>query len=372
MQAALQALENTPVMTASEAQAFAVRCFPGEWPSVEDAQIEVSRLSGGTQNLLTVVRRHHTTSGSQEPAVLLIRNYPPEREEGAQSYQATRIEETLVAFEAGRKGWGPKLYGTFEGGRVEEYVQAHPLTPVEASSKLISQEVARMYARFASLEVPLCAGKVSDILDAAARDHETFRARKSELQGNFSAFANPGVENIVSDVLETDWGAETRWVQSLFAKYGCQSAVTHFDSNFMNILVCEDEQAGKTLLIDYETTMSGFRGIDIGSHFAEHMFSWTHPENQLNGNPFPPLEARKQFCKTYLEESVQLGTSNDSGAEQVKRLLTESQIGTLFFVVRTLVDVLKYPEPASVDATMAIVDVYHQTKAEFLSVPNLA
>ncbi|GAC95798.1 choline kinase [Pseudozyma hubeiensis SY62] len=372
MQAALQALEDTPVMTASEARAFAVRCFPGEWPSVEDALIEVSRLSGGTQNLLTVVRRRHTTCGSQEPAVLLIRKYPPEREECPQVYHATSIEETLVAFEAGRKGWGPKLYDTFKGGRVEEYVEAHPLTPVEASSKLISEEIARMYARFASLEVPLYPGKVLDILDAAARDLKAFRTCQSKLQEIFSAFARPGAENIVSNVFETDWEAETRWVRSLFAKYGCQSAVTHFDSNFMNILVREDEHAGKTMLIDYETTMSGFRGIDIGSHFAEHMFSWTHPENQLNGYPFPPLEARKQFCKTYLEESAQLGICDDSGAEQVKHLLTESQIGTLFFVVRTLVDVLKYPEPASLDATMAIVDVYHQTKAEFLSVPNLA
>lgn len=368
MQAALQALEKTPVMAASEALAFAVRCFPSEWPSVEEADIKVSRLSGGSQNLLTVVRRNHDTSQSREPAVLLIRHYPPEHEDGAQVYQASRIEETLVAFEAGRRGWGPKLYGTFKSGRIEEYVKSHPLTPIEACSKLISQEIARMYARFASLEVPLGAGKALDVLEAAARDYGTFGTRKAELQEHFSALAHPGVENLVSDVLQTDWEAEAQWVRSLFAKHRCLSAVTHFDSNFMNILVREDQHAGKTMLIDYETTMSGFRGIDIGSHFAEHMFSWTHPQNQLNGHPFPSLEARKQFCEIYLEESVRLGTSGDSGDEQVKHLFAESQIGTLFFVVRTLVDLLKYPEPASVDATRAIVDVYHQTKAELLSI----
>ena len=50
---------------------------------------------------------------------------------------------------------GPRLFGVFPGGRLEEFIPGHPLTTREMRSPEFSTHVARNVALVHSLEVPV-------------------------------------------------------------------------------------------------------------------------------------------------------------------------------------------------------------------------
>ena len=42
------------------------------------------------------------------------------------------LVQSLIFYGQSKQGWGPKLYGLLEDGRVEEFVDCHTLTAEEA------------------------------------------------------------------------------------------------------------------------------------------------------------------------------------------------------------------------------------------------
>jgi choline/ethanolamine kinase len=65
-------------------------------------------------------------------------------------------QQAIVYWEMSRRGWGPKVYGFFPGGQLEEYfVGSHTLTAKEAWDVVVRCAVAKSYARLHSLQLPL-------------------------------------------------------------------------------------------------------------------------------------------------------------------------------------------------------------------------
>lgn len=101
------------------------------------------QVTGGFVNTLHLLSRSNVAK--DEPASVLIRHFgqtiaiedPPP---GTTTLSAT--EQAVVYYEMGRRGWGPKLYGIFPGGRLEEYIDAHPLTAAESMEPKIRQDIA--------------------------------------------------------------------------------------------------------------------------------------------------------------------------------------------------------------------------------------
>ena len=71
----------------------------------------------------------------------------------AQQYRL--ITETVVFTMLSERNLGPRLFGAFPGGRVEEFIPGHPLTSIEMRSPECSPCVARNLALVHSLEVPV-------------------------------------------------------------------------------------------------------------------------------------------------------------------------------------------------------------------------
>ena len=63
--------------------------------------------------------------------------------------------QSLIFHEQSSRGWGPKLYGLMDDGRVEEFVDCHTLTAEEAFTPEINRDLARALARFQSLDLPI-------------------------------------------------------------------------------------------------------------------------------------------------------------------------------------------------------------------------
>lgn len=59
------------------------------------------------------------------------------------------VKETLVFYALGVANLAPKLYGSFDGGRVEEFVPSHMLRSVDYDQKPETMlELARKFAHF--------------------------------------------------------------------------------------------------------------------------------------------------------------------------------------------------------------------------------
>lgn len=50
---------------------------------------------------------------------------------------------------------GPKLFGIFDEGRIEEFIESRPLATEELGIREISTEIARKLARVHQLKIPI-------------------------------------------------------------------------------------------------------------------------------------------------------------------------------------------------------------------------
>ena len=92
-------------------------------------------------------------STGREPSSILLRLFGESSSCDAQQYRL--LTETVVYTMLAERNLGPKLFGVFPGGRLEEFIAGHPLTTIEMRSPELSAHVARNVALVHSLDVPV-------------------------------------------------------------------------------------------------------------------------------------------------------------------------------------------------------------------------
>lgn len=105
--------------------------------------IEVERLSGALTNAVYVVSppkemAEKTEPGKTPPAKLLLRVYGPQVEN-----IIDRENELSMLRRLGRKKIGPRMLGTFENGRFEQFFNAITLTPAHLREPETSKKIAK-------------------------------------------------------------------------------------------------------------------------------------------------------------------------------------------------------------------------------------
>jgi thiamine kinase-like enzyme len=273
-----------------------------------------------------------------------------------------------------RRGWGPKVYGFFNGGRLEEwYADAHTLTPEEVMGQDVRRGVARGYARLHSLRLPLRRDGFSLILREFV---EGVESKRTDIVRSLRATGHPVAERYAGTFETTDWVAEMEWVAKLFEKHDCKITVTHGDTNFLNVLVRpasaaygkDNDNTNRVVLIDYETVSYSYRGFDIGGHFSERMYCYSQPGSQLTGYSAPNEDEQWAFCKVYLRELRGLGEEL-SERDTVEQLLLEARIGRLWHalfvnMMCTVFDEVEL-DPVFLEALGCMMEEYWVLKGEF-------
>lgn len=339
----------TDSLTTTKALELVCEFFVEEWPTTKVEDVHLRPITGGFCHRLNLLTR--TTPSKSEPSQILIRHFGrqglvAEPAEGSNSNTTlSAAEQGLIYHEMGKRGWGPKIYGLFRGGRLEEWIDSHPLTAIECSDAgaggtgkgiRMRRDVARCYAQLHSLELPFRKGNFIKVLDDFK--NLTMGSSIDKISLGLEKMHLTRAKEFAGILRNTDWNREFTWVGGLFERYHCKRTIAIGDANYLNILVKDypshdrdndDDDRCQTMLIDYETATYSYRGIDIGGHFNERMYAWNDPDSPFTGYEIPDIDERREFCHSYLCEMRALGQETTE-YDTVDHLILESEIGQLY------------------------------------------
>ncbi|EYC20009.1 hypothetical protein Y032_0023g824 [Ancylostoma ceylanicum] len=126
------------------------RFLGGAWKTVPLDQLRISRIKGGMSNMLFLCRlsEAHRPIRNEPDKVLLRVYFNPETE-------SHLVAESVIFTLLSERHLGPKLYGIFSGGRLEEYIPSRPLTCREIALPAMSSKIAKRLSKVHQLEVPI-------------------------------------------------------------------------------------------------------------------------------------------------------------------------------------------------------------------------
>ena len=214
------------------------------------------------------------------------------------------LVQSLIFYEQSKRGWGPKLFGLFENGRVEELVDCHTLTAEEAFTSEMIKDLAKAYARFNSHNLPL--GKEPrNMLQEAMLSVEPSKNYLRELIKSGDVRELNEANYPFEEVLNFPYYTEIKWTQSIASKIKQRLVFCTLDNNYLNRLVRnikqDDENATRTLIIDFDLSGYEYRGFELAGHFVMRMFDFSKDSKRSNFS-IPTKSERTEFLIAYLEE----------------------------------------------------------------------
>uniref|UniRef100_A0A8D3B4F4 Ethanolamine kinase n=1 Tax=Scophthalmus maximus TaxID=52904 RepID=A0A8D3B4F4_SCOMX len=287
--------------TEATTERFWLRCkrfrlpYGGDSNYDESYFLTVFSSRGGLSNKLFLCSLSDSLDTvGDEPRSILLRLY------GAilQGAEAMVLESVMFAILAERE-LGPKLYGIFPQGRLEQYVPSRKLDTCELSDPSLSSEVAEKMAKFHGMRMPFnkepkwLFGTMDKYLSQVMRLNFT---RDSHLR-------------CFNRLLSYNLPQEMDLLKSLLESTPSPVVFCHNDCQEGNILLLNNHQNSDTqrlMLIDFEYSSYNYRGFDIGNHFCEWMYDYTceeFPFFRVDAQAYPSKAQQLHFIENYLRES---------------------------------------------------------------------
>uniref|UniRef100_A0A3B4DVN9 Ethanolamine kinase n=1 Tax=Pygocentrus nattereri TaxID=42514 RepID=A0A3B4DVN9_PYGNA len=259
----------------------------GAWKTVgEDA--------GGLSNkLFLCALPEEQQSAGDEPRNVLLRLY------GAilQGAEAMILESVMFAILAERQ-LGPKLYGIFPQGRLEQFVPSRKLATEELRIPSICAEIAEKIAKFHRMRMPF--NKEPKWLFG------TMEKYMSQVQS--LTFTRETHLRKFTQLMTYGLPQEMESLRCLLESTRSPVVFCHNDLQEGNILLLsgrENMDKQKLMLIDFEYSSYNYRGFDIGNFFCEWMYDYncdTSPFFKTNTSNYPTKAQQMHFFKSYLSE----------------------------------------------------------------------
>ncbi|KAF7982269.1 hypothetical protein HWV62_29515 [Athelia sp. TMB] len=292
---------------------------------IEPSSVKLFKASGSLTNAVFFV----SCPSLPRLPTLLLRIYGPSS--GA-FISRTRELHILRILQSSRYRIGPRVYGTFGNGRVEEYFDSTTLTAADMRDARVSRWIG---ARLCELHcVGIDAGDGASPFAKCASGGWEIGAEE-----NVRAWIKPARELLalpaISDAVRADldlegfmvlWETYMRWLRELEKREGASKRVfAHNDLQYGNLLRLTQVPEGapehhQIIVIDLEYASINPAAFDIANHFTQ----WTaNYQGAVRGmyDParYPAPSARRNFYRGYLE--AQLPEPPQLGAEGLERAL---------------------------------------------------
>ncbi|NWJ07994.1 CHKA kinase, partial [Crypturellus undulatus] len=302
--------------------------LPGAWRALREEQLRISPIRGGLSNMLFQCSLPDTIETvADEPRKVLLRLYgailqmrscnkggsvQSQKENDLQGAEAMVLESVMFAILAER-ALGPKLYGIFPQGRLEEFIPSRKLSTEELSLPDISAEIAEKMARFHGMKMPFnkepkwLFGTMDKYLNQVLRIKFTKESKTRKL----------------NKLLSYNLPQEMKNLRAMLEATSSPVVFCHNDCQEGNVLLLEGREnfeKQKLMLIDFEYSSYNYRGFDIGNHFCEWMYDYTYEKYPFFKASFLKYPSKKQqlhFISSYLC-AFQDGFQNLSNEEKSK------------------------------------------------------
>lgn len=238
--------------------------------------------------------------GSKKPNKVVLRFY------GKASHDIPlqiKIVELLAA-----QDFGPKLYGTFEDGRLEEYLPSAPLTTAQIRHPDIYKAVATKIARLQNIDVPFLPKNPNWLSEELEKMCKTVRSVKNvESVLSIPQSTLNAIDMVTSCV---DFDAEVTFIKTLIARIDPILVFTNNDLHQNNVLFINESEGkpdleSRIVLIDFEYGSYNHRAFEIANHLAEWRIDYHYPEYPFllgKDDMFPTESQKRDFIKHYLRQ----------------------------------------------------------------------
>ncbi|XP_061274971.1 choline/ethanolamine kinase isoform X3 [Bos javanicus] len=261
----------------------------GAWRQARPEELRVDPVSGGLSNLLfRCSLPDHLPSVGEEPREVLLRLY------GAilQGVDSLVLESVMFAILAERS-LGPQLYGVFPEGRLEQYIPSRPLKTHELRDPVLSAAIATKMAKFHGMEMPF-----------TKEPHWLFGTMERYLKQiqDLPPTSLPQMNLLEMYSLKDEMGN----LRKLLDTTPSPVVFCHNDIQEGNILLLsEPKNTDSLMLVDFEYSSYNYRGFDIGNHFCEWVYDYTHEEwpfYKAQPANYPTEGQQLHFIRHYLAE----------------------------------------------------------------------
>ncbi|XP_032894828.1 choline kinase alpha-like isoform X2 [Amblyraja radiata] len=265
----------------------------GAWKTLTEEEFQISIIRGGLSNLLFLCSLPDTKSCVEdEPHCILLRLY------GAilQGTEAMVLESVMFAILAERS-LGPKLYGIFPQGRLEQFIASRKLETRELAIPSISTEIAKKMATFHRMTMPF--NKEPKWLFCTMEKY-----LQQVMRINFTKESHIGAFH---KLLSYNLPQEIAKLRSLLQATPSPIVFCHNDCQEGNLLLLDNPENSdnKLMLIDFEYSSYNFRGFDFGNHFCEWMYDYNcdeYPFFIADIKKYPTKMQQLNFIRVYNAE----------------------------------------------------------------------
>ncbi|KAJ1662987.1 hypothetical protein EV178_005398 [Coemansia sp. RSA 1646] len=306
-------------------------------PAIKASQVSVNRLSGAMTNCVFMAtidpaptvptaraprmlrataggKHQHRNSKHQEatqlPRKYLLRVYGT----GVDEF-LSREKELYWLNQLTSLGFGPKMYGIFGNGRLEEFLESTTLNKDDIRHASTSKHIARRMCELHSLVSyyrpfdgssggAKANGKVAVDLSGKPELWTNVDAWMRLVQRKWPTIRRKCDSNAQCTEILNNWTRVEQAVRKIKAhieKVAHSPVVfAHDDLQYGNILRLE--RTGELVVVDFEYAGYNYRGFDIANHFCEWMADYYHPEHPhlLDPAQYPTDKQRHGFLRTYV------------------------------------------------------------------------
>ncbi|KAH8326024.1 hypothetical protein KR067_012734 [Drosophila pandora] len=242
----------------------------------------------------------------QEPREVLLRIYGQTHSD---QMMENMITESVVFALLSERNFGPKLYGIFPGGRIEQFLPARSLATAELGEQRISMKVAEKLGDIHSLSIPM--SKEPDWIWTCMNRWVT--SFESTMKGKcLSKAKNSPVLKKQMELLRTiNYEEEIAWLKSVIEAGDYPVVFCHNDLQEGNILMRQTQQE-RTPRVSISSLRSNFDETLGDSLDGNSNSNISEPErNKLHSVSSPPCPELDTTDDSALDSSFTIDTEPD-------------------------------------------------------------
>uniref|UniRef100_A0A9J8AYV9 Ethanolamine kinase n=1 Tax=Cyprinus carpio carpio TaxID=630221 RepID=A0A9J8AYV9_CYPCA len=289
----------------------------GSWKAISVNDFQIKIVSGGLSNLLYMCSLPDDVEPTGvEPRRVLLRIYGAILQVGHPDHITIRgvdsivLESVMFAILAERE-LGPRLYGIFPEGRLEQYLPSDRLRTEQLGFPEISAEIASKMARFHGMEMPFNK-EPKWLFGTIDRYMEQVKTIKFVREAHIKKF---------NKLIKYDLPAELENLRSLLTATPSPVVFCHNDVQEGNILMLDgrENSSDKLMLIDFEYSSYNYRGFDFGNHFCEWIYDYTYdqwPFYKAKVENYPNRQQQLHFIRHYLSERRGVAPADQARIEE--------------------------------------------------------